>query len=122
MAISMVFFTADSLLGSMVLRNGTNQMTPEYRASLTPDMIQKHEDGAKALSAVWFCYIAFIWGVKTCLLVFYRRMLQRIERVWVVKVAGWVLAVTFIVACVGISLVCRPFRKNWQVVPDPGGT
>ena len=122
MAISMVFFTADSLLGSVVLRNGTNQMPPEYRASLTPDMIRTHEEGAKALSAVWFCYVAFVWGAKTCLLVFYHRMLQRMEQVRIVKIAGWILGVTFVATIIGISLVCRPFRKNWQVVPDPGGT
>lgn len=120
MAVSMVFWTGDVTLSSVTLRKGTNQMSPGDRASLTPEEIIQHEDGSKALITAWFCYLTFIWGAKTCLLLFYRKLLVRIERVWVIKVAGWALGVSYVGTCLGMFLVCRPFRKNWQVVPDPG--
>ena len=120
MAISMVFWTGDVTLSVVTLREGTNQMPPEARASITPEEIRIREDGSKALITAWFCYLTFIWGAKTCLLLFYKRLLERIKRIYIVKIAAWVLGVSYVGTCLGIFLVCRPFRKNWQVVPDPG--
>ena len=120
MAISMIFWSGDVFFGMDSLRKGTNQMTPETRASITPEEKKRHEDGSKALIIAWFGYLTFIWGAKTCMLLFYKRLFERMDRVILIKIAGWVLAVTYIGTCLGMFLVCRPFQKNWQVVPDPG--
>lgn len=120
MAISMLFWTGDVLLSVVLLRNGTNQMSPELRAKITPEEIASRTLGAKALIAAWFCYITFIWGAKTCLLMFYNKLMQRIQQIRIVKMAAVMLAVTYIATILSMFLVCRPFYKNWQVVPDPG--
>lgn len=120
MIIMMIFWTGDNMLVITVLKKGTNQMPPEVRESLTSEEIIVHEEGSKALISAWFCYILFIWGAKTCLLLFYKRLLDRIGGVTILKITGWVIGITFFGACAAMFLVCQPFRKNWQVVPDPG--
>ena len=120
MGVSMLFWTGDSTLRVITLQKGTNQMSPEKRAALTPEEIWRHENGSKALITAGFCYIAYIWGAKTCLLLFYRRILERMERFRIIQITAWALGISFIASCLGTFLVCRPFRKNWQVVPDPG--
>ena len=120
MGVSMLFWTGDSTLSVVTLQKGTNQMSPEARASLTPEEIQRHEEGSKALITAWFCYMAYIWGAKTCLLLFYRRILERMKRFRIIQITAWALGISYIACCLGMFLVCRPFRKNWQVVPNPG--
>ncbi|KAF8467848.1 hypothetical protein BDZ91DRAFT_656721 [Kalaharituber pfeilii] len=120
MGVAMIFWTGDSMLSIVILRNGTNQMTPEERASITPEEQKRREIGSKALLTAWFCYITFIWGAKTCLLLFYRRLMQRVKQIKVIKLAAILLVVTYAAVVLNMFLVCRPFKKNWQVVPDPG--
>ena len=120
MAMTMLFRTGDVIFILNSLRKGTNQMPPEVRASLTPEEIRRHEEGSKAIFTAWFCYIAFIWGAKTCLLLFYRRILERMKRSHLIKITAYALGITCVACYMGMFLVCRPIRKNWQVVPDPG--
>ena len=120
MGFSMLFWTGDSTLSVVTLQKGTNQMSAEARASITPEEERRRKEGSQAHITAWFCYIVFIWGAKTCLLLFYKRLLQRMKQLQVIKMAGWALGISFVSACLSMFLVCRPFKKNWQVVPDPG--
>lgn len=117
---SMVFWTGDSVLSVVLLKNGTNQVSDEVRATLTPAEINKLELGSKALITAWFCYITMIWGLKTCLLIFYKKLMQRVTQMRILQFAAYALGITYTVCILSMFLVCRPFRKNWQVVPDPG--
>lgn len=120
MGISMLFWTGDVLLSVVILRRGTNQMTAAERAAITPEELHNRTVGSKAIIAAWFCYITFIWGAKTCLLLFYRKLMQRVKQVRIIKLAAVLLAVTYVAVVLSMFLICRPFYKNWQVVPDPG--
>lgn len=120
MGISMMFWTGDVLLSIVILRRGTNQMPPEARAAITPEELHSRTLGSKAIITAWFCYITFIWGAKTCLLMFYHKLMQRVKQFRVIKLAAALLAVTYLAVILSMFLVCRPFHKNWQVVPDPG--
>lgn len=120
MAIAMAFWAVDVSFGVVTLRKGTNQMSPEARASITPEETQRRIEGSQALITAWFCYVSFIWGAKTCLLLFYKRVFAFQNQIQTVKIAGWALGATYVGNILGMFLVCRPFRHNWQVVPDPG--
>jgi hypothetical protein len=39
-----------------------------------------------------------------------------------VKIGYFVIASTYIATELSILLGCQPFRKNWQIFPDPGST
>ncbi|KAI5808256.1 hypothetical protein DFH27DRAFT_303159 [Peziza echinospora] len=121
MFVAMLFWTGDVVLSITLLRKGTNQLPAGTdRALLSPEEVADREIGSKALVAAWFCYITFIWGAKTCLLLFYRRLMSGILQIRAVKLAAVLLVATYISTLLSMFLICRPFRMNWQVVPDPG--
>lgn len=49
-------------------------MTSAQRAALPPPMVESFKKGGKAMYASFYCFIAFVWSLKGCLLGFYYRL------------------------------------------------
>ena len=113
MGISMMFWTRDVLLSVVILRRGTNQMTPAEHAMITPEELHSRTLGSKAIITGWFCYITFIWGAKTCLLMFYHKLMQRVKQFRVIQLAAVLLVVTYRAVILSVFLVCRLFHEDW---------
>lgn len=57
-----------------VAKNGSNYMSPEEAAALTPDEVAKVIYGSKMTLALEMFTLATVWLVKACLLFLYYRL------------------------------------------------
>ena len=118
--VAIIFWTGNVTLSALVVRKGTNQLTSEEGAKLSPLQLFDRTVGSKMMIANWFSYTTFLWASKTCLLLLYTRLMQGVKQRRYIKVAAWTLGVTYLSSILSLFLVCRPFYKNWQVAPYPG--
>lgn len=118
-------------------------MTLEEREALShfPDS-KEYKDrvgGSKAQILVWVVYTTLLWVSKTCMLFFYSRLTyvctrsvsnprlltnhrENVDRMRPRIQIGFVLLPCSYVVLLCVELFgCHPFRKHWQIYPDPGG-
>ena len=57
-----------------VAKNGSNYMSPEIAASLTPEEVDRAVYGSKMTLALEMFTLATVWLVKACLLILYHRL------------------------------------------------
>ncbi|GAB7324987.1 hypothetical protein MBLNU13_g08792t1 [Cladosporium sp. NU13] len=101
-----------------------NGMTPEERASLSPDSPEwaLRILGSKIQIAGWTIYGTLLWALKGSLLVFYTRLTAGLGRNYEIRIyVGYgVVIVSYLVVIFNLFGGCRPFNRNWQINPDPG--
>lgn len=95
-------------------------MTSAQRAALPPPMVESFKKGGKAMYASFYCFIAFVWSLKGCLLGFYYRLTQGLKYHRYIVIVAALAFVSFVGAVLTQVLHCLPTHKNWQVVPNPG--
>ncbi|KAL2260410.1 hypothetical protein VTK26DRAFT_5590 [Humicola hyalothermophila] len=98
-------------------------MTPEERASLSPDSEEwdKRVLGSKIQVFGWTFYAASLWCIKLCVAVFYSRLTAKIAHLQLrVYIAYAFVIGTFIITACLLLFGCRPMSKYWQIYPDPG--
>ncbi|KAM0720863.1 hypothetical protein Q7P37_003148 [Cladosporium fusiforme] len=103
-----------------------NGMTPEERVALQPDSPEfaLRILGSKIQLAGWTTYGTMLWALKGSLLVFYTRLTAGLGRDYEIRIyIGYVaVIVSYLVVIFNLFFGCRPFRRNWQINPDPGDT
>ena len=57
-----------------VAKNGSNYMTPEVAASLTPEQVDMAIYGSKMTLVLEMFTLTCIWTIKACLLILYYRL------------------------------------------------
>jgi len=115
-------WTAELTMLQLIGQHGTNAVPPDQWATLGPEEIWNYELGSKYLITGWVFYTSGLWCMKGCMLLFYRRLLRGIWLEKSIKYVALALATTYLASLFTIFFHCSPFRKNWQVIPDPGGT
>ncbi|KAI5784753.1 hypothetical protein EDC01DRAFT_663305 [Geopyxis carbonaria] len=120
MLFALLCWTGDTFLITVVVEKGTNQVGSVDRSTIPAAEVSARELGSKSFLAAWFFYTTAIWACKAAILIFYKRLTDRSTQRKAVKFAGGVLVVTYLVCMLSVALVCRPFKGNWTVFPDPG--
>ncbi|KAG9252261.1 uncharacterized protein F5Z01DRAFT_638535 [Emericellopsis atlantica] len=138
--VGVIFYTCQSALGWSIgnSANGlaNNDMTPEQRASLSPDTqeYQMRVLGSQIQVAGWTVYSCLIWALKLSMLAFFTRLTpdqtdtdlvqNGLGRPYRIRInIGFALVLgTFLAAILAIFVGCRPFNHYWQINPDPGNS
>ena len=99
----------------------TSLLTPEMRESMPVAEYGSWEFSSQIFLAGFFSYAIIVWTLKFNMLFFYRRLVRgtKMERA-ILPVLGLVGA-SAVAIILTFTLMCIPFRKLWQVYPDPQG-
>ncbi|KAI0205200.1 hypothetical protein F4808DRAFT_473276 [Astrocystis sublimbata] len=127
--VAMIIYAAETGLaysvGAVAGGLANNGMTDEQRMALGPDSAeyQTRVIGCKIQLSGWSTYSALLWTLKASLLVFYIRLTAGLGRTYLRRIyIGFAfLLFSYIAATLNLFLGCRPFYKNWQIYPNPGG-
>ncbi|KAF2124321.1 hypothetical protein P153DRAFT_351295 [Dothidotthia symphoricarpi CBS 119687] len=77
--------------------------------------------GSKIQVAGWTTAACLLWTLKLCMIFFYLRLTDGLQRYQIrIQIAVGLVVATFIIVIMTIYLSCRPFRHYWQIYPDPG--
>ncbi|PSK48386.1 hypothetical protein B9Z65_5562 [Elsinoe australis] len=94
---------------------GSNFMTDEEIAALTPETTAMRILGSKWVLVSEQAMIFTIWSCKIIMLLVYRRLTSGLKQErWIKLVAAWVV-VGFIAVQVALFASCRPFTAYWSV-------
>ncbi|GME64761.1 hypothetical protein AG0111_0g985 [Neofusicoccum parvum] len=98
----------------------TSHLSMEQRLAMTPEERETRALGSKWFMVGWYTYIALIWTLKMNMLFLYQRVVVGLPVARFIKPAMCFVVVTGVSILILFSTACRPFRKIWQVLPDPG--
>ncbi|KAI4096053.1 MAG: hypothetical protein LQ339_007069 [Xanthoria mediterranea] len=100
-----------------------NSMTPEERATLSPDSMKYKliVGGSKNQICGWMVYTSLLWTLKTCMLIFFSRLTVGVSNMKIrIRIGAVLLAVSYLATILSMLLSCQPFHRLWQIYPDPG--
>ncbi|KAK7942647.1 uncharacterized protein PG986_011760 [Apiospora aurea] len=101
-------------------------MTDEYRRMLSPSdpEYRLRVNGSKTHIVGWCSYILALWATKGSMCAFYLHLTDGLESLaGRVRIGFYILAATYIAVTSNILFACGlPFKKNWQIYPDPGNS
>ena len=120
MLFGLLCWTGDTMLITVTVSKGTNQVPAELRETLPADEMHARQIGSKSFISAWFLYVTAIWACKAAILMFYKRLTERVTEPKANLVAAYTLGVTYLACMLSLCLVCRPFSGNWTIFPDPG--
>ncbi|RWA05111.1 hypothetical protein EKO27_g9995 [Xylaria grammica] len=90
---------------------------------------RKNLSGEEAASYIygtqWFCagvatYLLFIWTLKLNMLFLYQRIVRGLWVEKFIKPTMFLVVGTFIIICLILFCVCRPYHRMWIIYPDQG--
>ncbi|KAF2689762.1 hypothetical protein K458DRAFT_427868 [Lentithecium fluviatile CBS 122367] len=98
----------------------TSLLTPAQRENLPLSDYQAWEYGTQVFIVGLTSYAVIVWTLKFNMLFFYRRV---VKGLWVEQfilpamcfVGAAAIAIILVLTC-----ICVPFKKMWQIRPDPG--
>jgi len=110
-------YTADMWAINQVAVNGSNYMSPETAAALTPEGVQQAIWGSKMTLALEMFTLATEWIAKWCLVILYYRLTSSMNRQRLaVKLIGVYCVVSYIlVAVLCLTVWCHPIYEYWRV-------
>ncbi|KAJ3462423.1 hypothetical protein MRS44_007209 [Fusarium solani] len=122
-ALVLIFFAMDGFTVHLIYYLGTNLEATFYAKThtLTDSIIKDCVKGSKLEFVAWYSYTALIWSLKGTMLFFFSRITIGTWHSILVKTASVCCAVSYLAVFLTVTFGCFPTRKNWQVVPDPGG-
>ncbi|GIK04808.1 hypothetical protein Aspvir_008903 [Aspergillus viridinutans] len=105
-------------LNEVASGGGSNLMTEEDRANLTPATYADRVRGSKWVFVSEHSFVLAIWAMKACMLVIYSRITEGLHaRKWVTYLSVYV-ALGFVAVELSLFLICRPLSNYWAV-PTP---
>ncbi|CAG9997247.1 unnamed protein product [Clonostachys byssicola] len=126
--VAVTFYAFESALaysvGEYAMGMANNGMTDAHRAALPVDSQEYHLRvvGSVIQLSGWSVYSVLLWSLKASWLVFYLRLTEGLGRSYRIRIYigfGLVLT-TWMVVLLNLFLSCRPFKRYWQINPDPG--
>lgn len=123
--LAWAFYSSLATLHScfVLINQGANTsllVTEADRLALPVTAHHSYEWGTKLYLAALFCIVGVCWSFKLCMLFFYKRA---VKGLWMEKliypIVGLVV-VSWVICYLVLALGCQPFRRYWQILPDPG--
>ncbi|KAL2871930.1 uncharacterized protein BJX67DRAFT_376782 [Aspergillus lucknowensis] len=107
-------------LNQVASGGGSNLMTDEDIANLTPAIYAERAKGSKWVFVSEHAFVLAIWSMKACMLIIYSRITEGLhQRKWINYLAIYV-AVGFVGVELALFLICRPLSNYWAVpTPNP---
>ncbi|KAI9872230.1 MAG: hypothetical protein M1830_001881, partial [Pleopsidium flavum] len=115
--------TAAYFIGAYWFGLANSGMTEAQRATLDPSSgeYRLRINGSKTHVVGWFTYTTLMWLLKGCWVIYYSRLTDGVHKMHIRIRVGYVLvAATYLSAILVIIFKCYPFKKQWQIYPDPG--
>lgn len=120
----MVYTTVATIAHVFIIKaqgKHTSLLTAAEREAMPKSEYHAWEYGSQVFLVGFYSYALIVWTLKFNMLFFYRRL---VRGTWVEKaiypLMGFVAAAG-VAVILTFTLTCIPFRKLWQVYPDPGG-
>ncbi|KAF8461226.1 hypothetical protein BDZ91DRAFT_798208 [Kalaharituber pfeilii] len=110
-------------VGAVFYGLANNGMSDEQRATLEPGSQEWNlrVGGSKLQMVGWSLYTLLLWLLKACMAIFYSRITDGLRDMKIrVRIAFISIGATYIATILSIMFGCVPFKKNWQITPDPG--
>lgn len=105
-------------LNQVASGGGSNLMTAEDKANLTPAISAEREKGSKWVFVSEHAFVLAVWSMKACMLVIYARITEGLrQRKWINYIAVYV-ALGFVATELSLFLICRPITEYWAVPTD----
>lgn len=102
-------------LNQVASGGGSNLLTPEDKANLTPASTAERVKGSKWVFVSEHSFILSVWSMKACMLVIYARITEGLrQRKWINYIAIYV-ALGFVATELSLFLICRPITDYWAV-------
>ncbi|KAI5858842.1 hypothetical protein BZA05DRAFT_15757 [Tricharina praecox] len=120
MIFGLLCWTGDTALITVTVNKGTNQVPSDHRLTMSPHQVHEREIGSKSFITAWFLYVTAIWACKAAILMFYKRLTERVMEPKINIAAAGTLGSTYLACMLSLCFVCRPFSGNWTIFPDPG--
>ena len=101
----------------MLTGGGSNLLTPDQIALLTPETIADREEGSKWVFVSEHAMLLTIWSMKAAMLFLYARITSGsnlVQRRLLKGVAIWV-ALAFVGEELALFTICRPVNQYWAV-------
>ncbi|KAH8693270.1 hypothetical protein BGW36DRAFT_386238 [Talaromyces proteolyticus] len=102
-------------LNQVVFGGGSNYMTPEEIAGLTPETRLARTIASKWVLVSEEMMILSVWTCKLCMLFIYRRLTQGLHQMVIINVIFAYVAVGFVATQIALFAECRPFSGYWSV-------
>ncbi|KAF2222390.1 hypothetical protein BDZ85DRAFT_263565 [Elsinoe ampelina] len=102
-------------MNKVIKGGGSNFMTPEEQAALTPQTTRERIIGSKYVLVSEFGMLFTIWSCKLIMLLVYRRLTLGLKQErYILAVSIWV-GIGFTATLLALFLSCRPFSAYWSV-------
>ncbi|RAO67939.1 uncharacterized protein BHQ10_003951 [Talaromyces amestolkiae] len=99
---------------------GSNLMTDEDIANLTPSSYAERVRGSKWVFVSEHAFILCVWSCKACMLVIYARLTDGLSQKRLIHYCAGYVAVGFVAVELCLFLSCIPLQNYWAVpTPNP---
>lgn len=97
--------------------NGSNYMSPEVAASLSPEEVEMAVYGSKMTLVLELFTLTCVWSAKACLLFLYHRLTESLtRRRQAVVLVSCFCAVSYVLTVVlFLAYWCQPIEEYWRV-------
>lgn len=102
-------------INEVIFSGGSNFMTSEEEAALTPETIRERITGSKWVFVSEQAMILTIWSLKLCMLFIYRRLTEGLKQKKLINMLFVWVACGFIGTELCLFLACRPLVQYWAV-------
>ncbi|KAL8722867.1 MAG: hypothetical protein Q9225_000700 [Loekoesia sp. 1 TL-2023] len=102
-------------LHKIIFGGGSNFMTEEEIAALTPEGRETRIAGSKWVLVSEESMVLTIWSCKACMLFIYRRLTQGLKQLKIVNAVSIYVIIGFVATQIALFTNCRPFAGYWSV-------
>ncbi|KAL8853744.1 MAG: hypothetical protein Q9221_001387 [Calogaya cf. arnoldii] len=104
-------------LSKVIFGGGSNFMTDEEIATLTPETKAMRIAGSKWVLVSEESLVLTVWSCKACMLFIYRRLTQGLKQLKIINILSIYVIIGFVAVQIGLFTNCRPFTRYWSVPP-----
>lgn len=115
---SAAFFTLLCVaLNQIIGLGGSNLLTAEDIAQLTPETRRQRTLGARWVFVAEHAMVLTTWTLKGCMVVLYRRLMEGLSQERLVRYLTLWLLLGFVGTELTLFLACRPLHFYWAIPP-----
>ncbi|EEA26302.1 hypothetical protein TMatcc_005432 [Talaromyces marneffei ATCC 18224] len=121
MVLGVIWYTILCVaLNQVASGGGSNLMTDEDIANLTPSIYAERVRGSKWVFVSEHAFILTVWSCKSCMLVIYARLTDGLAQKRLIYYCSAYVAVGFVAVELCLFLSCIPLQNYWAVpTPNP---
>ncbi|KAJ9221314.1 hypothetical protein DTO271D3_8725 [Paecilomyces variotii] len=105
-------------LNEVASGGGSNLMTPEEIATMTPKIHADRVTGSKWVFVSEHSMVLTIWSLKACMLIIYARITEGLRQRRLINYCAIYVGLGFVGTELALFLTCRPLSDYWAV-PTP---